>query len=474
MKHIFRYEFKKMTADRTLWGLTAILFLFALLAVFNGSRWADFQRKNLAELSKDQQSRLEKHVTDINDYNRENGFVRVEAPQGASSVGTYTMHYIAKPPHPNAIFAIGQSDLYPYYVRFTAIQISNMLFNEEIVNPVNLLVGKLDYSFFIVYLLPLLIIAMAYELLASEREQGTFTLLRIYQPRTSRFLLAKWLFRVLWLLAVLYGAVFAGMLLFSPFALREFDAGTLAIVGFSTVYTLFWFAICYAANMLGKNSLFNGIALTMFWLFVVFLLPTVANTLMEKKHPIPSRNAQVVQQREDEKQMDREKNYRAYLLDHPEYPDLRSDTMGNAVIPRWYRAYLVSRIVIDSLSEAGEKLFAEALEMQEKGLEALSYATPSLMANLAFNRIGRNALGDFRDFDAQAKQQQQHWRAFVYDKYLKGQVFTADDLSYQPNFITGNLRDVPIGSVLLQALWILFLSALLMVLGMVWFKKNYE
>jgi len=473
MKHIFRYEFKKMTADGTLWGLTAILFLFVLLAVFNGSRWADFQRKNLAELSKDQQARLEKHVADINDYNRENDFVRVEAPQGASSVGTYTMRYIAKPPHPNAIFAVGQSDLYPYYVRFTAIRMSNMLFNEEIVNPVNLLVGKLDYSFFIVYLLPLLIIAMAYELLTSEREQGTFTLLRIYQPRTSKFLLAKWLFRVLWLLAVLYVAVFAGMLLFSPFALREFDTGTFAIVGFSTVYALFWFALCYAVNMLGRNSLFNGIALTMFWLFVVFLLPTVANTLMEKKHPVPSRNAQVVQQRENEKRMDREKNYRAYLLDHPEYPDLRSDTVGNAVIPRWYRAYLVSRIPIDSLSDAGEKTFAEALEMQEKGLLGLSYASPSLMANLVFNRIGRNALGDFGDFDAQAKQQQQRWRAFVYDKLLRGHVFTTEDLNDRPNFTTADLRDVPTGPVLLRALWVLFLSALLMASGMAWFKRKF-
>jgi len=473
MKHIFRYEFKKMTADGTLWGLTAILFLFTLLAIFNGGQWVAFQQANLAELERDQQSRLEKHLKDIADYNRDNDFVRGAAPHSFASVCTYTMHYVAKPPHPNALFAIGQGDLYPYYVRFSALNRANMLMNEEIANPVNLMVGKLDYSFFIVYLLPLLIIAMAYELLASEREQGTFTLLRIYRPRTFRFLLAKWLFRVLWLLAVLYLAVFAGMLLFSPFALAEFDLGTLAILGFSTVYALFWFALCYAVNMLGKSSLFNGIALTMFWLFVVFLLPTLFNTLMEKAYLIPSRNAQIVQEREIKEATDSEKAYEDYLRVHPEYRPIRSETVGNAYIAKWYPPMVVASILVDSLYDAGEQPFKDALAMQEKGLERFSYASPSLLVNTAINRIGRNALGDFEDFDAQFRDEHRRWRAFVYDKILRGQVFTAEDIRHRPNFMPARPRNVPIGPELARALWILLLSALLMGLGTAGFKRKF-
>jgi len=465
-----------MAADGTLWGLTALLFVFTLLAIFNGCQWAVFQRKNLTEIATDQVERLENHVREINDYERENDRLRVEAPHSTASIGTYTMHYVAKPPHPNAIFAIGQSDLYPYYARFSSLQRNNMLMNEEIANPVNLLVGKLDYSFFLVYLLPLLIIAMAYDLLTSEREQGTLTLLRIYQPKTARFLLAKSLFRVLWLLAALYLSVFAGMLLFSPFALGEFDVGTLAILGFSTVYALFWFALCFAVNMLGRNSLFNGIAMSMFWLFVVFLLPTLVNTLMEKRHPIPSRNAQIVQQREIKENIDREAIFQKYLLTHPEYsydrPGMEDDGEDGSP-PRWYRTMVTSRLHLDSLHLAGERRFQRVLAEQEKGLETLGYASPSLMATMILNRIGRNALGDFEDFNAQVRAHHQYWRTFVYDRILRGKPFAAEDLSYQPNFVVAELRSLPIGRMAFQLLWMLALAAALMATGLALWRKNF-
>jgi len=472
-RHIFKYELKKMTADRTLWILSVLLFLFSVLSIFNGSEWINFQLKNIDKIEVYQYQRLEKHVKEINEYNAKHDFIGVSAPHNASSIGTYTMHYIVKPPHPNALFAIGQSDLYPYYIRFSSIDRSNMLINEEIANPVNLLIGKLDFAFFIVYLLPLLIIAMSYELMASERELGTLTLLRIYQAKTLQFFFFKWLFRVLCLLAVLYIGMLTGILVFSPFSFTQYDFGTLTIIGFTTTYVLFWFALCFAINMLGKNSLFNGIALTMFWLFIVFLLPTIFNTGMEKRYPLPSRNEQIVRQREVKEGTDEKETYNYYLKKHPEYHTFKSDTVGNSIIIKWYPAYIVTTAAIDSINAIDEARFTRSLSMQETGLEKLSFISPSLMTNLAFNQIGRNSLSDYKKFNKDFKTAQQRWRAFVYDKILRGETFRAEDLEYQSNFIVSQYNAITIRALLLnKLLWILLLSVALMALGAIQFKKN--
>lgn len=474
-KHIFTYEFKKMTAERTLWILTAVLILFIFLSIFNGSRWVMFQNAKLSKIEATQRQKLAKHKEDITEYLKKHDFIASEAPNSAFSIGTYTMHYIVKPPLPNAIFAVGQSDLYPYYIRFSSIDRSNMLLNEEIINPVNLLIGKLDFSFFIIYLIPLLIIVITYDFFASERELGTFTLLRIYYPDTLRFLLIKWLFRVGWFFMTFYLGIIIAVLLFSPFPLNQYDRGTVIMIGISSMYALFLFALCFAVNMLKKNSLFNGIVLTMLWLFIVLLFPSVMNTWIGKKYPVPSRNAEIVKQREIKENIDTKKEFRQYLKSHPEYHKFKSDTAEKNIIAGWYPAYIVSVAVNDSLNDKSEEKFKNSLSMQEESLQDFSFISPALITNLAFNQISGNSFSDFQRFNKSFKEQQAQWRTFAYDKILKGTPFKASDLDRQSNFITHKGSSFPMDSILSNLLWILILSIVLLLFGIIQFKVDtYE
>nr|WP_315028087.1 ABC transporter permease [uncultured Chryseobacterium sp.] len=474
-KHIFKYELKKMAADKTLWILTGVLILFTLLSIFNGSEWVRFQTATIHTIEADQKQRLIKHREDITEYGKKHELIGPEAPNSAFSIGTYTMHYMAKMPLPNAIFAIGQSDLYPYYIRFSSIDRSNMLLNEEIVNPVNLLLGKLDFSFFIVYLIPLLIIVITYDFFASERELGTFTLLRIYYPKTLNFLWFKWLFRVGWFFMIFYLTILAAILLFSPFSWNTYGIETVVLIGVSSVYALFWFALCFTVNMLKKNSLFNGVALTMFWLFIVLLLPAVLNTWMEKEYPIPSRNAEIVKQREIKEDVDNQKVYKNYLKNHPEYHEFKSDTVGKNIIAGWYPAYIVSVALIDSLNDRDEERFKTSLGMQETKLQDYASVSPALITHLAFSQIARNSFSDFETFDSSFKEQQTQWRLFVYHNILKGTPFKASDLNYQSNFILYQDESFPIEEIIPNALWIVMVSVILLLFGVLQFKENtYE
>src|SRR6266508_4576303 len=93
--------------------------------------------------------------------------------------------YALAPPAPLAALAVGQSDLYPYYFKVTSQSKQTFTANDEIENPTNLLAGRFDLAFVIIYLYPLLILALSYNLISAEREQGTLAML-MSQPVSLR------------------------------------------------------------------------------------------------------------------------------------------------------------------------------------------------------------------------------------------------------------------------------------------------
>ena len=94
------------------------------------------------------------------------------------------------PPVPLAALAVGQSDLLPYYYD-VSIYTNESTFqqNGEVENPLNLMVGRFDLAFVVIYLLPLLVLALSYNVLSEEREQGTLAL-TLSQPVSARSVVA--------------------------------------------------------------------------------------------------------------------------------------------------------------------------------------------------------------------------------------------------------------------------------------------
>src|SRR5690606_31364753 len=99
--------------------------------------------------------------------------------------------------HPSSIspLAIGQKDQYPFYHR---LEPYSDIYNETsaiVRNPQTVQVGNFDLSFVFVYLFPLLIIAMGYNIASSERENGTFILLSVHSD-PKKVLRYKMTFRI--------------------------------------------------------------------------------------------------------------------------------------------------------------------------------------------------------------------------------------------------------------------------------------
>lgn len=95
------------------------------------------------------------------------------------------------PPNIFAPFSIGQSDLLPYYFKISTRSQTTFINNDDIENPTNLLSGRFDISFVIIYLLPLLILAVSYNFLSAEREAGTLQMLLAQPVALRKFIFGK-------------------------------------------------------------------------------------------------------------------------------------------------------------------------------------------------------------------------------------------------------------------------------------------
>ena len=102
---------------------------------------------------------------------------------------------IKKPSNINAI-SIGQSDVTPLLQAVTIRGLEGQKYDSDFENPSLLLSGNLDLGFVIIYLFPLILIAISYNLYSEEKELGTWRILAAQTAGKGKFLYKKLLVRV--------------------------------------------------------------------------------------------------------------------------------------------------------------------------------------------------------------------------------------------------------------------------------------
>eukprot|EP01132_Coremiostelium_polycephalum_P013097 gene13097-15980_t len=218
------------------------------------------------------------------------------------------------PPRGLVLMAIGQGDILPYFDIINSKRDILTPPNAEIANPEKLASGNFDFSFVLVYLFPLLIIILCYDLYAKEKEQQTDRLLH----------------------------VIIGFLI-HPAGTPLSAADVLLWFFVLTSYLLFWFSVCWLVVVLRQSSQVNSLILLGIWLFFTLILPALMNKLAALKYPMPSRTELVSHQREtmlDTWEMPIKELMVHFYRNNPQYLSLRqtSDTAqyGNKRFVAYY------------------------------------------------------------------------------------------------------------------------------------------
>jgi len=192
------------------------------------------------------------------------------------------------PAAPLGFLATGRSDTLPR--SYTSSAFRGLEPNAPTTDdPVALLIGDFDLKFVVLAILPLILVLSCFDLLATEREDGTLRLL-LSQPTSFRRLL---LYRAS-VRGVLVGVSLLVTIVALAFAVYLASGfiwtGRLAVyTTVSEAYLAFWLLAAVGVNLLGRSGTSNSLLLGGTWAIMVIFLPGMTPVLAEAISPTPSR-----------------------------------------------------------------------------------------------------------------------------------------------------------------------------------------
>lgn len=420
LKRTMRHEWRLLATDRTPWIVLALFAIALVYGAANGVRWVNFQESAIAEALDEERQRYVQAEAAVAERERDGRpLAAFGDPRNPDAVGrNFGARYAVMPPTAFAATSIGQSDLLPYYARVTLEPRQTLLALGELENPHGLLAGRFDLAFVIVYLFPLLVIALGYNLVSSEKESGTLALILSQPVRLAGLLVSKIGFRALVLAVILAGFVVVAL---AAGAMRLTDGASFArlalwvlVVG---AYGAFWFTLVIAVTALGRNSATNALALTALWLALVLVVPSTLNLIASVMHPMPSRveMIQATRMASDDAQAEGSLLLAQYFEDHPELAGSPQDAMDDFVMNRMIVAEEVERRVQPVLDRYEEQLAA-----QQALVDRFRFLSPAVVTLEALNDIAGTGAARHRHFTSQVADFHEQWRALLHGYIREG------------------------------------------------------
>lgn len=404
-------------------ALLVVLLAIALtlLGLHNGQRQIDSQRQNLAEIAQLQ----EQAITDAKRraVERQSGQGDLAASvkwwDDVTDVRGYAFYlmvdYAVKPPAPLAALAIGQSDIYPYFFRMKVDTQQALLRDKNTDHPLLHYLSRFDLSFFLVFVLPLLLIALNFNAVTQEREAGQLKMLLIQGLSPARLLWLQLGLRSALVLVPVLVISAPWLFISSGLAMVAAAAAVLGIALMILAYSGFWLALTAWCICRGQSAAHNACVLIATWLVLVMAVPMVSNTLINALAPIPSRISYLDTLRvaSDQIERDNAKALSGFFHDHPEL----------AAADKEYDYSLVKIAKIDALEKAMHSIeaqFQRRLAEQQRLAERLQWLSPASLLQQRLIRASGNDLARHKDFLAQV---QNHHRALR--EYFQARIFAA-------------------------------------------------
>jgi ABC-2 type transport system permease protein len=420
---IFRHEWRMLVTDPSAWFALAAFGVAIGYALLNNSAAVRRQQQGVRQCARESEERLDDIKRRAQEIERQIAEGRVKETTSPSYGPRHPVYVIAwgrqtaaLPPAPLAALAAGQSDLYPAaYEVATNTPLEAFAVTEQTEYPLKLLVGNFDFAFVIVYLYPLLIIALGFNLMTAEKEGGTLGLLLAQPVRLRTLALAKVAARA----ALVFGSAVVFLtagLLFSEIGWRaEGVAPALLLVLLIVLfYGAFWLGLCVLVNAYSRSSAAAALVLIICWLVLAVLVPSSLNFAATALYPMPSR-ADFVSARRAADAAARQQT--AQLVErffdaHPEfrrdgeYPELGKQYVGNAAEAE----------EMERRMQPVRARFVRQLTGQQSLLDRLRFFSPVILARDALHELAGAGRDRRRLFLSQINAYQQSWRQFFWPR----------------------------------------------------------
>ncbi len=450
---IARLEWRILRRERSVVAVLALFAILLVIAAWTGGREAAHLRAAQERSRAEFNARMaaHHHVVETLDTTAPLQAEDPRDPVWMGQVGAETIAIL--PPAPLAPIALGQRALLPQSVRVsTSVHLTAARETDSPMSgPTRLATGTFDPSFLFVVLLPLVVIALSYELLAGERERGTLAML-LSQPITQRSLvLGKALARavlvsLVTLLSGLIGLWLAGADLSAPSAWLHVLWYALLLVAWAFI----WFTAAVAVNSRGGNSASNALALIGIWLVVVVVIPGLSAVAVDSVYPAPSAIELISEAREAAQEIESELND---VTGRHDDTNKRAD-YGERVVAIQNRLAARSAPVLDELRERRSE--------RRHFMERLQYISPAIVVARALEDIAGADAARHAEFEAQVEAYHKTLRAFFSERIVRRAKLTADDLDQLPTMTFKNAPESALAGRMAIRLLLLTSLALLL------------
>tara|TARA_B100000497_G_C7692479_1_gene421521 strand:+ start:1831 stop:3135 length:1305 start_codon:yes stop_codon:yes gene_type:complete len=289
--------------------------------------------------------------------------------------------------------SIGHRDIRPPAQLVNIRNLEEQKNTSELVNPYYQLLGNMDFSFVLIYLFPLIIIAICFNLFSEEKESGTWQLVSSQSQKPFRIIRAKILIRLVSVLLVL-------LLLFliaTVYLSIPLDKVYGAFVLSSILYILFWFVAVWFVINLDKSSNENALILLSSWINLTIVIPAALNNVVENLYPIPEAYETTIDGRDGyHNKWDQPKEptilkFKEHYPQFSKYEHPEDQSFG------WFWYYAIQQMGDDEATEARQAM-KDKLYARNRFTKLIGYVLPSVHTQLSLNSLGKSDMSNYLNY----------------------------------------------------------------------------
>ncbi len=410
MWHIITYEYRQFKADKRFAIVTGLIFILTAFSLYQGTLRTDQAQEIRNDRIAAQQEFYEQKHQELIRINQ--GEDEPEQwwrhPGHPLALGTFrgSGKFVFPESRALSVIAAGHSDILPDYGR-VRLHLTEAVNNHALENPVLKAAGHFDYAFFLVWLIPLFVIALSYNMISAEKERGTYTLLRSMPVTSGQIIRAKVMFRFLLIAIVIIAAAGASFLILG---IRAQLPDLLMLLAAILSYLVFWFAVCLLVNLIDLGSAANALSLGGIWILFLLVVPAFINTLASSMYPVPSRAEWIVEQRAIQQQIEADADD---ILDrfYSEHPG----EVPQGELPLYYEYWntlFITAAVVHEKEQEALTAFKKPQRRQEKLIAALRFLSPPVWLQSRLERLAGTDAQTLRGLHDNMHTFHQEWKAF--------------------------------------------------------------
>ena len=465
-KVLFQFEYKHWLLQPVTLLLLLLWVVILLYAVGSGKTDVQRQLQQHDSLVLLQQQNQAAHVAQMDSFSTGKKTIQAvwEDPSNAYMIGeSHGKRYFAKKPLPLSFLSSGQSQLHHNVQTLSTSPDSwfmTMKKAARLNNPHNTLFGKMDVSFVLLYLFPLLIIAFNFSMLSAEKEDGRLPILAAQGLSVKQLLWHKTGFRfaVITLLTIL---VVAAGYFYHNISAETFSFNSIGYIAAIILYSLWWHTLCIWVNLLKRGSDFNAGVLFTSWIALVMVIPALVTVLITTVQPTRSKMQLMDEVRETLTEFDR-KNAQildAYYTDHPELVIKDSSKL----MPVYMYKYMIKyKHTLEALQPVMDAYKKQALS-QAQTAAYLSVVSPAMLLQETSDEYSGNAQTQFLQFEVAADIAVKEWNAYFTPKSLGNQQLSIAEFQQLPHPVFNNtISSAKIAYLIAcMLLWLVLLAVLI-------------